>query len=91
MANKLQEDLARHLSDSVDRLQQQVQKVEFWASAVTGFTQPIPDYEPASTKVGRYLRPGRLPRKRRHRTGTRTKPKGTPTQSTPSDVTPASA
>ena len=44
--NKLQEDLARHLGDSVERLQKQVEKVEFWASAVTGFAQPVPDYEP---------------------------------------------
>jgi hypothetical protein len=80
--NRLQEELARHLSDSVDRLQKQVEKVEFWASAVTGFAQPVPDYEPESTKVGRYVRLKRPPRKRRHRSGTRSKPK---------DVTPASA
>jgi hypothetical protein len=80
--NRLQENLARHLSDSVERLQKQVEKVDFWASALTGFAQPVPEYEPESTKVGRYVRPGRLPRKRRHRSGTRGKPK---------DVTPASA
>jgi hypothetical protein len=80
--NKLQEDLARHLGDSVERLQKQVEKVEFWASAVTGFTQPVPDYEPESTQIGRYVKTGRPPRKRRHRAGTRTKPK---------DVTPSSA
>jgi hypothetical protein len=82
MANRLQEDLARHLSDSVDLLQKQVEKVEFWASAVTGFAQPVPDYEPESTKIGRYVKPGRLARKRRHRGGTRARPK---------NVTPASA
>jgi hypothetical protein len=71
---KLQQDLARHLSDSVERLQKQVEKVEFWASAVSGFTQPVPDYEPAETRIGRYLKPGRRPRKRNHRAGTRVKP-----------------
>jgi len=81
--NRLQEDLARHLSDSVERLQKQVEKVEFWACAVTGFAQPVPEYEPESTKVGRYVKPKRSPRKRRHRSGTRSKPKD--------DVTPASA
>jgi hypothetical protein len=88
MTNRLQEDLARHLSDSVERLQKQVEKVEFWASAVTGFTQPVPDYEPAETKIGRYVKPGRQPRKRRHRAGTRVKPK----DATAKDATkPASA
>jgi hypothetical protein len=78
MTSRLQQDLARHLSDSVERLQKQVEKVDFWACAVTGFTQPVPDYEPESTKLGRYLKPGRLPRKRRRRGGKK-------------DVTPASA
>ena len=76
MTNRLQQDLARHLSDSVESLQKQVEKVEFWASAVTGFTQPVPDYEPESSQIGRYLKPGRRLRKRRHRAGTRVKPKG---------------
>jgi hypothetical protein len=66
MMNRLQEDLARHLGDSVERLQKQVEKVEFWASAVMGFAQPVPEYEPEGTKVGRYVKP-RRPRKRRHR------------------------
>jgi hypothetical protein len=77
MTNRLQQDLARHLSDSVDRLQKQVEKVEFWASAVMGFTQPVPDYEPAETKIGRYVKPGRRPRKRKHRASTRIKQKDT--------------
>jgi hypothetical protein len=76
--NRLQEDLARHLGDSVERLQQQVEKVEFWASAVTGFAQPVPEYEPDSTKVGRYVKAGRLPRKRRHRGGARSEKTVTP-------------
>jgi hypothetical protein len=67
MNETLQENLARQLSDSVERLQKQVEKVEFWASAVTGLAAPVPDYEPESTKVERYLKPGRLPRKRRRR------------------------
>ena len=70
MAKTLQENLARQLSDSVDRLQKQVEKVEFWASAIAGLTQPVPDYEPESTTVARYVRPGRVPKKRRrHRRG----------------------
>ena len=67
MAKSLQENLARQLSDSVERLQKQVEKVEFWASAVTGLAAPVPDYEPEATAVARYLKPGRPARKRRRR------------------------
>jgi hypothetical protein len=65
MPNTLHENLARQLSDSIDRLQKQVEKVEFWASAITGLTQPVPGYEPESTAVARYVRPGRVAKKRR--------------------------
>jgi len=67
MSKTLQENLARQLCDSVDSLQKQVEKVEFWASAVTGLAAPVPDYEPEETAVGRYLKPGRPARKRRRR------------------------
>ena len=46
MNKTLQENLTRQLFDSVDSLQKQVEKVEFWASAVTGLAAPVPDYEP---------------------------------------------
>ena len=36
MTKTLQENLTRQLCDSVERLQKQAEKVEFWASAVTG-------------------------------------------------------
>jgi hypothetical protein len=68
MNKTLQENLTRQLCDSVDSLQKQVEKVEFWASAVTGLAAPVPDYEPESTAVARYLKPGRPARKRRRRT-----------------------
>ena len=67
MAKTLQENLTRQLCDSVDSLQKQVEKVEFWASAVTGLAAPIPDYQPEETAVARYLKPGRPARKRRRR------------------------
>jgi hypothetical protein len=67
MPKSLQENLAERLSDSVERLQKQVETVEFWASAVTGLTAPVPDYDPEATKVARYLKPGRPARKRRRR------------------------
>ncbi len=63
----LPENLARQLCDSVDRLHEQVEKVEFWASAVKGLTAPVPDYAPDDAAIARYVKPGRLPKKRRRR------------------------
>jgi len=65
--SNVQENLARQLSDSVERLQKQVEKVEFWASALSGFTRPVADYEPETTAVARYLKPGRPARKKYRR------------------------
>jgi hypothetical protein len=67
MNSTLQQDLARRLSDSVERLQQQADKVQYWASAISGLTQPVPDYEPEATAVARYIKAGRPARKRRRR------------------------
>jgi hypothetical protein len=67
MPKTLQENLAERLSDSVERLHKHVETVEFWASAMTGLTAPVPDYDPEATKVARYLKPGRPGRKRRRR------------------------
>ena len=65
--SNVQDTLARHLSDSVERLQKQVEKVEFWASALAGFNRPVADYEPESTAVARYVKPGRPARKKYRR------------------------
>ena len=70
--SNVQENLARQLSDSVERLQKQVEKVEFWASALTGFTRPIADYQPETTAVARYMKPGRPARKKLRRRITKT-------------------
>jgi len=67
MTKTPQEALTRQLCDSVDGLQKQVEKVEFWALALTGFTQPVPDYDPETSAVARYIKSGRPPRKRRRR------------------------
>jgi hypothetical protein len=67
MKHTLQEDLSRRLSDSVERLQQQADRVQYWASAISGLSQPVPDYEPETTAVARYIKAGRPARKRRRR------------------------
>jgi hypothetical protein len=43
--------MARHLHAAIDRVREDVAKVEFWADAMTGFTAPVPDYESADMKV----------------------------------------
>ena len=84
MPTNLQENLARHLCDSIDRLHKQVEQVEFWASAVSGLTQPVPDYEPETTSIARYLKPRRVARKRHRRRAANQNDKS-------ADVKPASA
>jgi hypothetical protein len=84
MPKTLQENLTERLSDSVERLHKHVETVEFWASAVTGLTAPVPDYDPDATKVARYLKPGHPARKRRRRRAANQNDK-------PGGVKPASA
>ena len=37
---------AEKLHEAISQLHQDIQKVEVWAGALSGFTQPIPSYEP---------------------------------------------
>ncbi|HZO44686.1 MAG TPA: hypothetical protein VFB68_02280 [Xanthobacteraceae bacterium] len=43
--------MARHLHAAIDRVREDVAKVEFWADAMTGFSEPVPDYESKDMKV----------------------------------------
>jgi hypothetical protein len=45
------ETVARHLFEAIERVRDDVAKVEFWADAVTGFSQPVPDYKPGQVNV----------------------------------------
>jgi hypothetical protein len=36
--------IARRLQDAIEELHADVARVQLWASALTSFTQPIPDY-----------------------------------------------
>ncbi len=44
-------ELALHLHDAVERVRQDMAKVEFWADAVAGFSEPVPDYESEDVNV----------------------------------------
>jgi hypothetical protein len=37
--------LARHLHAAIERVREDMEKVEFWADAVSGFAEPVPDYD----------------------------------------------
>jgi hypothetical protein len=51
MKGQTNEQVVRHLFEAIDRVREDVAKVEFWANAVTGFAQPVPDYDPDETRV----------------------------------------
>jgi hypothetical protein len=52
----LRERMMQNLEQAIDRLNEDFERVEFWAAAVDAFRQPVPEYEAAQ---GEYL----LPRK----------------------------
>ena len=37
--------VTRNLHAAIERVREDVAKVEFWADAVSGFSQPVPEYE----------------------------------------------
>lgn len=41
----------RHLFEAIDRVHDDVEMVEFWADIVTGFAQPVPEYDPQEMRV----------------------------------------
>jgi hypothetical protein len=46
-ADTPREQIARRLQDAVDELRANVARVELWASALTSFAEPIPEYRPS--------------------------------------------
>jgi len=67
----LAENLARQLCDSIDRLQKQVESVQFWAAAVRGASAPIPDFQPDDEVLSRVVRPAGAAKPRRRRVARR--------------------
>jgi len=43
--------LTRNLHDAIARVREDVSKVEFWADAVSGFTQPVPAYNSSDANI----------------------------------------
>ena len=61
--------IARELHQAVERLHQDIARVEFWADALGGFAKPIPDYEASGSRLNEFILPqrtgetGRRPRR----------------------------
>ena len=53
------ERVMRELQQAVERLQDDIARVEFWADALGGFSSPVPDYEPSGTRLDQYILPYR--------------------------------
>ena len=51
------EQMVRQLQEAVERLQDDIARVEFWTDALSGFAQPIPDYEPGDGKLTQFVLP----------------------------------
>ncbi len=43
--------VARHLFEAIERVREDVAKVEFWADAVSAFSHPVPDYNSGQVNV----------------------------------------
>ena len=50
------ERIEQQLQEAIDRLRADLVRVEIWASALNGFSRPIPDYQPGND-VTRHLLP----------------------------------
>ena len=46
VADTPRSQIARRLQDAIHELHADVARVELWASALTSFSQPVPDYSP---------------------------------------------
>jgi hypothetical protein len=55
-AVEARERIERQLREAIDRLRADLALIEIWASALDGFSRPIPDYEPTD-HVTRHLLP----------------------------------
>jgi hypothetical protein len=54
-AEQARERIARQLREAVERLHDDIDRVEFWADALDRLTQPVPDYEPNKELATRLL------------------------------------
>ena len=53
------------LRQAIERLRADIDQVEFWADALDGLVQPIPDYQ-ATERLSQHLLPSQRPRNGSH-------------------------
>jgi hypothetical protein len=46
----LRERMMHNLEQAIDRLNEDFERVEFWAAAMDAFLKPVPDYEAAQSE-----------------------------------------
>ena len=49
--------IGRRLQESLDRLRDDIARVEFWADVLDGFNRPVERYEQSAIPLDRYLLP----------------------------------
>ncbi len=51
--------IVQHLREAVERLQDDVARVELWAGALGCFAKPVPDYDPAQSQLNKFMLPAK--------------------------------
>ena len=51
MTDQGREELTRHLLEAIEQVRSDVTRVEMWASALDGFSRPVPEYDLDQGKV----------------------------------------
>jgi len=49
----------RELRQGVERLHDDIARVEFWTDALGSFSKLVPDYDPSGTRLNQYILPCR--------------------------------
>ena len=60
MAEPAEDQIVRNLAKAIERLHEDLDRVELWTEALNCFQRPVPDYQPGE----RHLLPGRSQRRR---------------------------
>ena len=55
MPEPAEDQIVRNLAEALERLQEDLDRVELWTAALSCFQRPVPDYQPSE----RYLLPVR--------------------------------
>jgi hypothetical protein len=51
MSEPAEEVIVHHLIDALERLREDLDKVELWAAALGHFCDPVPDYQPGNDYI----------------------------------------